>query len=321
MEPKKILRILVAIVLISCSLENGFAQSLYSGSKVYDIDAEFTPHQQQAWVYTDPRNKLSPVEKRAENEKQVLPDYFSILPYMPNYILPYYFTGSPYNSVYQNNTPNNEQLDHSEVKFQLSLKVPLYRNTRKHSTSVYFAYTQLSYWQVYNQYAFFRETDYQPEVFVANQIDYPLSKCWHFDFLNVGAVHQSNGFGNDMERTWNRLYLEGIMSNDNWMLSIKPWWIITNGSLHKYNPNIATFLGYGRVLIAYKHNSQVFSLEAHNFIEGHAKSATGLLTWSFPLTKYLKGYAQVFSGYGQSLIEYDHRTNSAGVGFALTDWI
>lgn len=88
-----------------------------------------------------------------------------------------------------------------------------------------------------------------------------------------------------------------------------------------YNPNIGKYLGYGRIIISYKRKGQVFSLMSHNFIEGHARYVTGELTWSFPLTNYLKGYVDIFSGYGQSLIEYNHRTNSTGIGIALNDWV
>lgn len=263
----------------------------------------------------------SPVKAREKKEKQIPANYFSIGVYKPNYLLPFYFTGSPDNTVYQNNTPNDERLKHAEIKYQLSFKVPLWKNILKKPTSLYFAYTQLSYWQVYNNYAFFRETDYEPELFLANEINYKLFKNWHVDFINLGAVHQSNGYGNALERTWNRIYVEAILSTDNWMLSIKPWYIINNGSLHKYNPDIAQFLGYGRLLVAGKYKGHVLSFSAHNFLEGHARSITGELTWSFPITAYLKGYVQVFSGYGQSLIEYNHRTNSAGLGLALSDWI
>jgi len=65
----------------------------------------------------------------------------------------------------------------------------------------------------------------------------------------------------------------------------------------------------------------VFSIQAYNVIESQARRPSVELAWSFPITPYIKGYVQLFSGYGQSLIEYNHHTNSAGVGIALSDWV
>jgi outer membrane phospholipase A len=105
----------------------------------------------------------SPVEERAEEEEEVAENNFAITFYKPTYILPYYYTASPYNRVYleDNATPDGEKINSSEVKYQLSFKVPLWKNIFHHSSTLYLAYTQLSYWQL---------------------------------FLNVGVAHQSNGY-------------------------------------------------------------------------------------------------------------------------------
>jgi phospholipase A1 len=265
----------------------------------------------------------SPVEERAEEEEEVAENNFAITFYKPTYILPYYYTASPYNRVYleDNRTPDGEKINSSEVKYQLSFKVPLWKNIFHHSSTLYLAYTQLSYWQLYNDDAFFRETDYEPELFLANEVNFHLFKDWSLNFLNVGVVHQSNGYGGDLERSWNRLYVEAVASKENWMVSFKPWYIVQDSSLEQHNSNIGEYLGYGRVLVAYKYSDQVFSLQAYNVIESGAQRPSTQLTWSIPLTSYLRGYVQVFSGYGQSLIEYDHRSNSFGIGIAFSDWI
>lgn len=264
---------------------------------------------------------LGLVEERAKKENEIPPNFFAITFYKPTYVLPYYYTASPYSSIYQNNTPNNESIKKSEIKYQISFKVPVWKNILHRPVNLYLAYSQLSYWQAYNKTAFFRETNYEPELFLANEINFQILKYWTINFLNLGVVHESNGKGGNLERSWNRVYLEAISSNDHFMLSIKPWLVIHDQSLQKYNPNIADFLGYGQVVVAYKFYHQVISLQAHNFIESGGKHATAELTWSFPITSYLNGYVDVFSGYGQSLIEYNHRTNSAGVGIALSNWV
>lgn len=263
---------------------------------------------------------LDPVESRSIKEDKIPANSFAIVFYKPTYILPYYYTGSPYNKVYQT-TPTNESIKSSEIKYQLSFKVPVWRNILHSSSSFYLAYTQLSYWQAYNHSAFFRETDYEPEIFLANEFNIPLTTNWKLNFINLGAVHQSNGFGGNMERSWNRIYLEAIASRENWMISIKPWYVINDSLMREQNPNITDYLGYGIITIAFKFYGQVLALQTHNLIEGGGKHATAELTYSFPITPYLKGYVQVFSGYGQSLIEYNHRTNSAGIGISLSNWI
>lgn len=257
-----------------------------------------------------------PVEARAAKEDKLPPNYFAVGLYKPNYILPYYYTGSPYNAAYQNNTPTNEQLRHNEVKYQFSLKVPAWKNIFGHPSSLFLAYTQLSYWQLYNRRSFVSETDYQPEIFLANEVNWHLTNIWNLNFLNLGASHQSNGFGNTMERSWNRLYGEATTSTEHWMINLRPWIVL---STNKNNNNIASYLGYEEVTVSYKFFKQVLSLQAYNL--EHGKRASTELTWSFPLIPYIKGYVQAFSGYGQSLIEYNHRTNSAGIGIALNDWV
>ncbi len=265
--------------------------------------------------------ETSPVEDRIKQEEKIPSSSFAIAFYKPTYLMPYYFTGSPYYAVYKHATPNNERLSHVEMKYQLSFKVPVWKNIFHYRSTLNLAYTQLSYWQAYNRKAFFRETDYEPEIFIANEVNCHLFKDWMLNFINMGAVHQSNGFGNHMERSWNRIYIEIISSTDNWMFSLKPWYIVQETTVKEHNPHIAYYLGYGQFLVAYKYHRLVFTLQTHNLIEAGGKHATAEFAFSFPLSANLNAYLQVFSGYGQSLIEYNHRTNSVGLGIAFSNWV
>lgn len=259
-----------------------------------------------------------PVVAKSLMEQHIPLNYIGIAFHNPNYILPYYYTGSPDNAVYEDNTPNDESLNHGEFKFQFSVKVPLWKDIFNHPTSLYAAYTQLTYWQVYNKTTFIRENDYEPEFYLENRVKWHLFNDWYVNFFNTGLVHQSNGIGTDLQRSWNRFFVEAIASSEHWFFSIKPWYVL---SKNDNNTDIAQYLGYGRFLVGFKCNQHVVSLQAHSLVEQSARRATGELTWSFPITHYIKGYVQGFSGYGQSLIEYNHRTNSVGVGLALSDWV
>jgi phospholipase A1 len=239
--------------------------------------------------------------------------------YEPTYLFPFYYTETPYDSVYANNTPNQQRIKKIEVNFQVSFKVPVWHMTP--DTQLDMAYTQVSFWQAYNSSPFFRETNYQPELFIQNKLDVPVVDGWRFKYINVGAAHQSNGRGGNLERSWNRVYLNGIFANDNWMISLEPWYAFHDSSMTAHNPDISNYLGYGRELITYKFKGQELSLQARNVFESVFRRGAVQLDWSFPLTSHLKGYVQWFSGYGQSLIEYNHYTNSAGIGIALNDWV
>ncbi len=265
--------------------------------------------------------KSNAVEERATKEEKIPPNFFAIGFYKPNYLIPYYYTGSPYNKIYLNQTPQNEKLTREEIKYQFSFKVPLWKDIFKRASTLYLAYTQLSYWQAYNKSAFFRETDYEPELFLSNEINYVIYKNLMVNFLNIGAEHQSNGFGNTLERSWNRVYVEGIFSINNLMVSLKPWIIIHDKSWREHNPNIGSYLGYAQMLLSYKMNKNVVSLRMTGLGVHGGRRTSAELSWSFPLTPYIGGFVQVFSGYGQSLIEYNHRTNSAGIGIAFSNWI
>lgn len=261
------------------------------------------------------------VDQRIAYETEMKNNPFLIYPYEPTYILPAYYTQKPYYSIYENNTPDNEKLNDIDFKFQFSFKVPVWQHLFNRQSSLFFAYSQLSYWQAYNDSAFFRETNYQPEIFLANYWNKLLADDWRLKFVNFGLMHQSNGRGGDLERTWNRAYAKLILAHQQWMVTIQPWYVFRDGSTENHNPDITHYLGYGQSLVAYKYHQQTFSLNLQNEVESGFRRGAETFAWSFPLSTHLKGYIQVFSGFGQSLIEYNHYTNAVGIGIALNDWI
>lgn len=260
-------------------------------------------------------SQTSVLQRRFAMESEGSPNRFLLHTYRPNYILPFYYTGSPDYEVYEGDIPDDQTLQHTEFKGQLSLRMPIWDDIEILGSeySLQAAYTQMVYWQLYTESAWFRETNYEPEVFLSTQ----PHRNW---LINYGINHQSNGRGGDEERSWNRAYIDIGASQNNWLVALRVWTLIfKEQSSDIYNPDIADYLGHERILVSYTLSDNVFSISARNLerIDHAAFEAT----WSRPITENLSIYVQGFSGYGQSLIEYNHHTNSVGIGLAINDWI
>lgn len=255
----------------------------------------------------------SALQERFEAEKAAKASRYIVKTYRPNYILPFYYTGSPDFEIYEGRIPDNQKLEHTEFKGQLSLRMTLWDHMFDSNYSLQAGYTQVAYWQLYTKSAWFRETNYEPEIFITTQ---PL-KHW---LVNVGLNHQSNGQGGDFERSWNRAFIDVATSGERWTIAARVWMVIFREQASDiYNPHIANFLGHTKFLGAYKIGENVLTASVRN-IERFEHAAYEL-TWSHPITHNLSAYVQGFAGYGQSMIEYDHYTNNVGVGLALNDWI
>lgn len=59
-----------------------------------------------------------------------------------------------------------------------------------------------------------------------------------------------------------------------------------------------------------------FNKSRENFAKHHGAIELG---FTFPLWGKLRGYAQYTSGYGESLIDYNHNQQRIGLGIALTN--
>ncbi|MGV3278714.1 phospholipase A [Rickettsiales bacterium LUAb2] len=241
--------------------------------------------------------------------------FISIKLFKPNYVLPYYNNVSPDYEIYKDRTPNGVPLKRSEFKGQLSFLIPVVYNIYNSNISLNFAYTQLMFWQIYSKTQFFRETNYEPELFLRH---YFLNN-WETD---VGIVHQSNGLGGDFERSWNRVYIQQTYKTSNFYISIKPWVLVFKAdSSNLHNKDIQDYLGDGEINLAYKIKNLEISATLRNDFESNFKRGGNTFGLSYPLFSGFNAYISYFNGYGQSLIEYKHFSNSFGFGIILNNLI
>jgi phospholipase A1 len=248
-------------------------------------------------------------------------------PYKPMYVLPVTYTSEINNnpsSPSPNHTSKNTgaPLNPLEAKFQISLKAKLWENPLGLDANLWAGYTQSSRWQVYTSALSrpFRETNYEPEVMAVFHTPYELLG-WQGRIASVSLTHQSNGRAQPLSRSWNRVIAEIGMERGDWSLSLRPWWRIKEAAADDDNPGIENYIGRGELLITRVMGHHVLTLRGHHSLKGGRESrGSAQLDWAFPIGSGVHGYLQLFSGYGESMIDYNIKQTKLGVGISLVEW-
>ncbi|MAX57107.1 MAG: phospholipase [Alcanivoracaceae bacterium] len=255
-----------------------------------------------------------------ENTTQGNP--FVITPHRRNYLMPYSYWS---NRKWNDPTKDDSALDHTEVKFQLSLKAPIKENIVDDVT-LWMAFTGTFFWQAYNkeESAPFREANYEPEIFITKPVNWQFGPV-DSELLALGIVHESNGQDVPVSRSWNRIFINYVAKTGDYYWSLKPWYRLPEDKKDDPtdprgddNPDIEKYMGNFELEVARPFGNHVVEIMVRNNLRSDNKGA-GRLNYSFPLSKRFKGLVQVFSGYGDSLINYDNYENRFSVGILLTD--
>ncbi|GAB3355112.1 phospholipase A [Lysobacter tyrosinilyticus] len=251
---------------------------------------------------------------------------FNFRAYKPVYLLPAFWSSNP-NELPSSSNPNRvpaqrQSLNTTEAKFQISFKTKIAENLFGDNGDLWAAYSQSSRWQVFNadESRPFRETNYEPEVMLVFRNSYELGG-WHGRLLGFGVNHQSNGRADPISRSWNRVVVNVGLDRDNWAVMIRPWWRIPDVDDEDENPAIEDYVGRGDVTLVHRWNDHEFALMArHSLRTGERSRGAVQFDWGFPISRTLRGHVQVFDGYGESLIDYNHRATYLGLGISLLEW-
>lgn len=252
-------------------------------------------------------------------------------PHKPTYLV-LRQSSSPNNNPFResnefaSSAPGSLELDHNELKFQLSGKAALLDpKPWLGGASFWVGYTQQSYWQVWNASISrpFRESDYEPEAMLVWNPNIEFSG-WKLNHVVGGFVHQSNGRGDPLSRSWNRLYAQLELTHERSGLEViaRPWLRLPEEREKDNNIDIQRYLGYADFLFNYRVRGVDTSLLVRNNLQArHNRSAfqLDLAFRCFKVGRFVPKL-QVFIGPGESLIDYNHRQKSIGIGLEATGW-
>lgn len=256
-----------------------------------------------------------------------------ILSYRPNFI-DFRWTDGPNTRPRSPSTGRAAPLDLNrwEAKLQASFKTelisrqafdrsgitPVLGNLGVDSVRLWFGYTQSMQWQAFNhgQSRPMRDTNYEPEAILTlgtGQDD-------GLKLINLGLSHQSNGIDPRSHRGWSRLYAQGGWEWGRFSVLARLWHIIPESD--DDNPNITDFYGHGDIVARYQ---TARGMVTELLLRGNTATGLGFMqidAASRPLRALgnLKFHLQFTAGYGETLIDYNFRQRTLGVGVSFGDW-
>jgi phospholipase A1 len=244
--------------------------------------------------------------------------YIDIEPHKPSYF------------IYAFGTPDGTYKNTQDLKFQFSVKQLL-------CWKIYFAYTQRSVWNYFDESSPFRESNYNPEVFVdLKKQEFITLPVDYMDLGLIGVEHESNGLGGVNSRSWNKVYWEPTLfykkrditdnSSDLFTVSIRGW---TTFEVGEENKDIKDYLGDGNVTFQYKLSHYTSEEKKEKNIDKGIQAILKMrkgrrsdfgaiqldisVKYLLPITFRL----HFWDGYGETLVDYNVRATRYGIGITF----
>ena len=226
--------------------------------------------------------------------------------------------------------------ENTETRIQLSVRTKIAQGLLTSGDdrgldSLWFGYTQQSYWQLFNRDLSrpFRSTDHEPELTYIYPTDATLPGGWRLRYSGISAVHQSNGQSLPLSRSWNRVVLmTGLEKDTRFTLQARLWARLPERKGDDDNPDISDLIGRAEVSGAWHvSDNHTLGLTVRHSLRNAGRGSVRLEWLYRPLETPASGVAsglrihtQLFSGYGDSLLDYNRRRTVLSVGLSLVDF-
>lgn len=223
----------------------------------------------------------------------------------------------------------------NEARIQLSVRTKIAQGllTQREPTkrdSLWFGYTQQSYWQLFNPGLSrpFRSTDHEPELIYIYPTDVMLPGGWRWRYAGLALNHQSNGQSLPLSRSWNRqIAMAGFEHGSSLRLQARAWYRIPEAAENDDNPDIANLVGRAEIAAQWNPDARnTLGLTLRHSLRAQANGSVRL-EWlrslaidDTPGRSGLRFHTQLFSGYGDSLVDYNRRRTVLSIGLSLVDW-
>lgn len=247
-------------------------------------------------------NSKSQIHKNHQNSQDLKENelFWGITAHQNNYFLPIAY--SSYKGSHKDITS----------EFSISLKKLIASDIIGLNEDYYFAYTQLSWWDIYADSSPFYENNYQPEIYTQIPVDF-----YKFNHIRFGFLHDSNGKGELESRSWNRIYSSFELDFGKLSLTPRLWLRLPDNK--DDNPAIVKYNGIIDLTAYYKLPSGSFiqSIFSNNLRFDKENKSSFELRYLHYIGDGFYIYLSGFSGYGYELVYYKKYQNRIGIGIAF----
>ena len=249
---------------------------------------------------------------------------FNFVGYQPNYVLPVHLTNRINRAPQSPSQAAVQQPDYrrAEAKFQLSLRTKIAQDVPLVGGDLWVGFTQQVLWQIYNgaDSKPFRNTDYQPEAIYVLPTSKGLRDLpfdWKWRYTQFGLAHQSNGQSDPLSRSWNRVYIAAGFDRAPWAFTARYNQRLNENIETDNNPDLVSFRGRGEFQLTWAGGLQTASVLYRTSLR-NVKYGAVQAEWTYPIFKDqpngLRWFVQGFSGYGETMTDYNFRQTSLGAG-------
>ena len=104
-------------------------------------------------------------------------------------------------------------------------------------------------------------------------------------------------------------------------MTLRPWWRIPESAAEDDNPDISNYMGRADLQLVRSTSKHQFPVLLRDSLRGGKNNHGAVqINYAFLIAGDLRGHVQWFFGYGESLIDYNHRSNYIGIGLSLLEW-
>lgn len=230
---------------------------------------------------------------------------------------------SPYEPMYFAVGKNGDTTAKFQLSFKYRLGLPKDPTSRALVDNLYFSFTERSMWDLSADSHPFEDSSYMPSLFYYVP-DTGVKASWFSKLgLESGLRHESNGKAGDESRSMNYAYVRPILhfgdpTKGEWTVAPKLYYYPVDNN----NPDMHQYRGYVDLDVAYG-TSDGWQLAGTLRKGTKADYGSAELQFTYPVAKVWAGaggyfYADLFSGYGENLLDYNKHSNQVRVGYSIT---